>query len=449
MADPNSSSDIQIKSDSDDIPTTTQDFEFPTSNEDVHFNFDPKGLTGELMKDTKFMATLQAKMASMVGSTSGYIETLPEEVQGRIRALRKYQVEYNELEAEFMRKICLLEYEYKSKHDELFQKRSAVILGLMEPSDEDKSFGKNDENYNFIPDNKNNNVVELDEEPISTKSPENEQSDDTEMVIENQIINEGVKELSLEQTKESAAAKPQANAQGIIGIPDFWLTAMQNVQPLESQIQTHDRPILSCLSNIKVIYPDADGLNFILEFHFLPNSYFTDNVLTKTYTVKCEVDPADPFSFTGPEIVDCKGCEINWNKGKNVTRRHIRKRNKEKRASPKYVTSVEEQESFFNFFDPPQVKEYYEDQSEEIMTEIEADFTLGEIIKEKLVPRGVLYFTGEAMDELSESEGDGADESDAADEGGHGNEYDSANDPDYTPGKASSEKPPECQQSVQ
>lgn len=47
--------------------------------------------------------------------------------------------------------------------------------------------------------------------------------------------------------------------------------------------------------------------SFVLEFHFEPNDYFTNPVLTKTYKMKSEPDKADPFSFEGPEIVDCDG----------------------------------------------------------------------------------------------------------------------------------------------
>lgn len=52
----------------------------------------------------------------------------------------------------------------------------------------------------------------------------------------------------------------------------------------------------------------ADHLQgFLLEFHFSPNEYFTNQVLTKFYEMKCAVDENDPFSFEGPEITKCKG----------------------------------------------------------------------------------------------------------------------------------------------
>lgn len=381
---------------------------------------DPKIVTEGLLKDPKFLATLQAKMASMVGSSSGYLESLPESVQARVRALRKYQLEYNQLEAEFMRKICKLENEYRSKFDEVLQRRSAVVLGVMEPSEEDKRFEKE---------------AKEDLEMIA------EEGKTGNMETDSGVISEGVKELSIVEEKGAEAGKDEE----VRGIPNFWLTALQNVQLLESRIFTHDVPILATLQDIKMIYPNKDGLDFTIEFYFADNEYFTNKVLTKQYVVKCEVDPEEPFSFTGAEIVNCSGCEIHWNKGKNVTRRHIRRRTKEKKVtSPKYVTKVEPQESFFMFFSPPVVKDYLEDMSDDSRNVLESDFTLGEIIKEKVIPRAVLYFTGEMEDDETDGE--------ASVESGEGeedvNEYNSDNDPDFDPMKAS-DKPPECQNQAQ
>ncbi|KAL4829148.1 hypothetical protein H8958_021416 [Nasalis larvatus] len=71
-------------------------------------------------------------------------------------------------------------------------------------------------------------------------------------------------------------------------------------------------------------------MSFILEFHFEPNDYFTNSVLRKTCKMKSEPDKADPFSFAGPEIMDCDGCTIDWKKGKKVTVKIIKKKQKHK-----------------------------------------------------------------------------------------------------------------------
>lgn len=93
---------------------------------------------------------------------------------------------------------------------------------------------------------------------------------------------------------------------------------------------------------------------FILEFHFGPNEYFTNTVLTKEYFLKCVPDADEPFTFEGPELYKCKGCTIDWQKGKNVTVKTVTKKQKHKsRGSVRTVTKTVQNDSFFNFFSPP------------------------------------------------------------------------------------------------
>lgn len=57
-------------------------------------------------------------------------------------------------------------------------------------------------------------------------------------------------------------------------------------------------------------------------------------------------------------------------------------------------------DSFFNFFSPPKPpKEDDEDAdvAEDIEDRLELDYQIGEEIKEKLIPRAVDWFTGEAL----------------------------------------------------
>lgn len=51
-----------------------------------------------------------------------------------------------------------------------------------------------------------------------------------------------------------------------------------------------------------------DPIGFTLEFHFAPNDYFTNTVLTKEYSMKCKPDEENPLEFEGPEIYSCKVC---------------------------------------------------------------------------------------------------------------------------------------------
>lgn len=76
-------------------------------------------------------------------------------------------------------------------------------------------------------------------------------------------------------------------------------------------------------------------------------------------------------------------------------------------------------ESFFNFFSPPKPPADDDDDSSDIEERLELDYQLGEDIKEKLIPRAVDWFTGEALqyEQLDDfDEGDFEDEDDDEDE---------------------------------
>lgn len=54
-------------------------------------------------------------------------------------------------------------------------------------------------------------------------------------------------------------------------------------------------------------------------------------------------------------------------------------------------------DSFFNFFSPPAPPAEDGSQHSDIEERLELDYTLGEDIKEKIIPRAVDWFTGEAL----------------------------------------------------
>jgi nucleosome assembly protein 1-like 1 len=78
-------------------------------------------------------------------------------------------------------------------------------------------------------------------------------------------------------------------------------------------------------------------------------------------------------------------------------------------------------ESFFNFFSPPKAPaDDDDDAASDIEERLELDYQLGEDIKEKLIPRAIDWFTGEALqyEELDEEleEGDFEEEDDEEDD---------------------------------
>merc|ERR1712042_107424 len=142
------------------------------------------------------------------------------------------------------------------------------------------------------------------------------------------------------------------------------------------------------------------------------NPFFSNSVLTKEYELR-----------DGPDAFRCKGCVIDWKEGKDVTQKTVKvkkiKARKSGSGSPdKAVTKEVKADSFFNFFKPPHVPE---DPKAEVSDEDRAvlaiDFDVGFAIKEKLITRGVLYFTGEVFDDEFE-DCDTEDESDEEEEEG-------------------------------
>lgn len=90
----------------------------------------------------------------------------------------------------------------------------------------------------------------------------------------------------------------------IKGIPDFWLTIFKATELISTMIQKPDVDVLKKLTDITISYSN-DPMSYILEFHFAPNEFFTNSVLTKQYFLKVKVDAEHPFTFEGPEIYKC------------------------------------------------------------------------------------------------------------------------------------------------
>merc|ERR1712181_152084 len=190
------------------------------------------------------------------------------------------------------------------------------------------------------------------------------------------------------------------------GIPSFWLTIFKNVEMLAEMVQEADEPVLESLTDITVTFSEKDPLGFTLHFHFVPNQFFTNSILTKCYEMKCEPPEDDPFSFEGPEIFKCTGCPIDWQKGKNLTVKQVKKKQKHKsKGSVRTITKQVKADSFFNFFDPPAVPDDPNAEvDEDTQALLTADFEIGHYIRERIVPRAVLFFTGEALEDESDCE---------------------------------------------
>lgn len=109
-----------------------------------------------------------------------------------------------------------------------------------------------------------------------------------------------------------------SSAQGTKGIPNFWLLALRNHAKVSPIISKRDEDALKSLVDVGAKY--LEGKRFQLFFRFAPNPYFTNSVLTKTYSY--EDDP-----ITGlPAPANSTGDRITWQPGKNLTMKIKRKK---------------------------------------------------------------------------------------------------------------------------
>lgn len=354
----------------------------------------------QLVSDPAAMNAIAQKIAAQLNASSASaIQDLPPPVRRRVRALKKLQFEITKLEADFYTAVQRLEAEFQAKYQPFFDKRHDILTGSHEPTDEESHW------------------------------PADEDDEGEEGKPDDQQQGGGATSATSEDTKTED-----------VGIPEFWLTALKNADLFAEIIKEHDEAVLSHLTDVKVIYQDDAGLDFNIEFHFSDNEWFTNKVLVKCYQVVCEVDNDTPFEFEGAALTSCKGCKIDWKKGKNITVKTVKKKQKHKgRGQARTVTKTVPNESFFNFFSPPDPEAKDGDLDEEELSQTLADdFVRAEFLRDRLVPKAVLFFTGEAVEEEDEfgdeDEGDEDEEDEDEDD-----DYDAQQD-------LQNKKPPECKQ---
>ncbi|KAK8547246.1 hypothetical protein V6N13_097962 [Hibiscus sabdariffa] len=259
-------------------------------------------------------------------------------------------------------------------------------------------------------------------------------------------------------TNETVMDQGEDKAAEEKGVADFWLIAMKNNEVLSEEITERDEGALKYLKDIKW-YRVEDPKGFKLEFYFDTNPYFKNTVLTKTYHM---IDEDEPI------LEKAIGTKIEWYPGKCLTQKLLKKKPKKGSKNAKQITKTEDCESFFNFFNPPQVpdddEDIDEDTAEELQNLMEQDYDIGSTIRDKIIPHAVSWFTGEAIqgDEL-ELEDDDDDEDDEDEEDEDDDEDDEDDDDEETKPKRKSssaqkrngraqgngqegERPPDCKQ---
>ncbi|EPS95835.1 hypothetical protein FOMPIDRAFT_1025608 [Fomitopsis schrenkii] len=324
---------------------------------------------------------VNAKLATLIGKSSGYVESLPENVRKSVEALKGVQVKQVELQNQYKRECLELEKKYHELQKPLFERRFKILTGAEEATMEEveageKEWVKEDEEY----------------QPLGTQ-----------------------------------ATYPS------VAIPEFWLTALRNHVGLSEIITDRDADALKHLVDIRLEYlPTTDTKpGFKLIFVFTPNEFFENELLEKTYLYQEEV------GYTGDFMYDhAIGTEIKWKEDKDLTKEfEIKKQRNKNTNRTRLVRKAKPADSFFNFFSPPQPPSEDDDvegeELEELEEKLEMDYQIGEDIKEKIITRAIDYFTGRALefeDFEDEDEFEDIDDDDDEDEDRFEDEQDSDSD---------------------
>ena len=260
------------------------------------------------------------------------------EQNDHLDALKDLQIVYNQVESRYLKLVHELEYEFHQQCLFLFDRRSAIVNGDYEPNDKECRL-KND----FT-------------DPIANELDENDEK----------------------------------------GIPEFWLRTLKQVLFLNMNkkmsmfsffksikvpiiaetIEKWDEPLLRCLKDIELQLQIDPPIGFRLNFHFnqKAKSFFQNETLTKFYEIQIDSDD-DYLFYEGAAIIRSAGCQIDWiNNQTNVTINS---------------TTGEQQKSFFDFFT---TSTYVDD------LKIAADFQIGHCIRENLISKAILFYTGEIFD---------------------------------------------------
>ena len=328
---------------------------------------------------------IQGKLGSLVGRSSGYVESLPPSVRRRVASLKGIQKEHTKIEGEFQEEILQLEKKYFAKYTPLYEKRAKIVNGKVEPTEDEVKAG------------------EMDDEKEA----------------------QGDKQEGGDVTEESKSDGT------MVGIPEFWLSAIKNQISLAELITDRDEAALRYLIDVRMEYLEQPGFRLI--FEFAENDFFSNKTITKTYFYQEESGYGGEFIYDHAE-----GDKIEWKSGQDLTVRTESKKQRNKSMSSyptlsthadptldtkqtRVVKKTVPTDSFFNFFDPPKAPEADAvNADDDIEERLELDYQLGEDIKEKLIPRAIDWFTGEALqyEEVDDDldEGDFEDEDDSEDD---------------------------------
>eukprot|EP00537_Pseudo-nitzschia_pungens_P000086 CAMPEP_0172370370 /NCGR_PEP_ID=MMETSP1060-20121228/37318_1 /TAXON_ID=37318 /ORGANISM="Pseudo-nitzschia pungens, Strain cf. cingulata" /LENGTH=355 /DNA_ID=CAMNT_0013095607 /DNA_START=51 /DNA_END=1118 /DNA_ORIENTATION=+ len=264
----------------------------------------------------------------------GITEDLPAYMKLRVEKLREINNEREELMKQYLAERAAMEAKFQKLSEPLYERRKEVVLG------------------------------NLDDEIASAGAAE-------ESEVEGETMDKG--------------------------IPMFWTCAIQQMPVTQGIVSEKDIDCLGHLEDIKCFdYENGEG--FRLEFHFAPNDFFENSVLTKSYDVPNLLLADEPI------LKNVQGCEISWKPNKSLTHMEVTKQQRGTGKNAGQVRTVTKNvacDSFFSFFTPP-VMPSLDTMDEEECLRLEAafdeDYDIAQAFRSHIIPKAIEWFVGDAME---------------------------------------------------
>ncbi|RNF25373.1 nucleosome assembly protein-like protein [Trypanosoma conorhini] len=336
-----------------------------------------------------------------------------------VYALKGLLNEYRSVHAKFREELAALQVEHQRAAQKLHDIRAEIVRGLRDVTDDEVA---------AVTETAASGVQEIpsdEEEEEERGGAQKRGAAAAGRAGKAAAATKSVRVVTVQEEKgrlEAAAAAADG------GIPDFWLTAMCNMEALESMITERDRHALSFLQDITTEYIEGDPQKgFRLNFHFAPNEYFSNTVLSKTYRMTFDEDSGEV------EVDSMKATPVAWTSpGKNLT--VILKKKKQRHKTSKSIRVVTREEkcpSFFTFFTDPLGDEDEEEEEEEQAkagaasrseepgkkhakddddddeddeeeeAEAELHIEVGHLLMEEVVPKAAMFYTGKSVDQTA------------------------------------------------
>lgn len=314
------------------------------------------------------------------------ISMMPKEVQNRFKVLKVLSDKRSALADQFEKEIKELDAKIAAKKQPLYDQRRQIIEGQL------TDFSSFTTNFDATHAKLVEECAKIVTKPVEGEQPQSEE----------------IKAVDVEHLKSTP------------GVPDFWFRSIKNNQMIWELVHEKDEEILKHLRHVEAVRSE-EPKSLTVRFLFNKNEFFTNEALTLQLFYKGDQDDIDKI----------EGTTINWNEGKDPTKKKIKKKQKNKKTNEtRTIVKTVDAESFFNCFQslqaPDENSNIESDEENQLQDKIDKAMNLAEDVEDVLIPDALEYYLN-LNDDLYDPDDEGDDDED--DEGaGDGSDDDDADD---------------------